>query len=169
MWGSPPIYTQTHAVTPGPQLCLYTLSHVWTHALTCTAWGARPCRLDTRQEPGASRASSCTDVLSHLNWIQAGGRVEGLTSALTAALCLPPAHPSGRQRVPGNHNSSSTTTHFYGASFLAGPVLSPAWALTPLLLTREPRGQSPHSAGEENPGAWCSHLPVGLRPGRCRA
>lgn len=38
------------------------------------------------------RAASCTDVLSHLNLIQAGGRVEGLTSALIAALCRPRIH-----------------------------------------------------------------------------
>lgn len=31
-------------------------------------------------------------LLSHLNLIQAGGRVQGLTSALTAALCRPRIH-----------------------------------------------------------------------------
>ena len=32
-------------------------------------------------------SASCADMLSHLNLIQGGGRVEGLTSALIAALC----------------------------------------------------------------------------------
>lgn len=50
--------------------------------------------------------------------------MEGLTSAIIAALCLmPPARPSGPQCVLGNCNNSSTTL-FHGASPVAGLALS---------------------------------------------
>lgn len=76
---TPPTHTHCHPELTAPLTHILSLD---THPHT---QGARPCRLDTGRNLGPPRGASRIAVLSHLNLIQAGGSVEGLTSALTAA------------------------------------------------------------------------------------
>lgn len=122
-----PQHTQTHTTTPGPQ-------PVCTYSLLCrrAAGAPSPVSRTRGKNLGPSpAAASLADTLSHLNLIQAGGR-DGEPDVSPRSR-LPPARASiWATACPSNHNSdSTTTTHFYGASFVAGPVLSALRALPP--------------------------------------
>ena len=100
--------------TPSPHThCYPELTALLAHILSLDTHphtqGARPCRLDTGRNRGPPRGTSCIAVLSHLNLIQAGGSVEGLTSALTAACAARAsiwATACPRQSQQQQHNNS---------------------------------------------------------------
>lgn len=101
----PPTPRHIHTVTRADSPLAHILS-LDTHPHT---QGARPCRLDTGRNLGPPRGASRIAVLSHLNLIQAGGSVEGLTSALTAASAARAsiwATACPRQSQQQQHNNS---------------------------------------------------------------
>lgn len=170
MCGSP--HTQTHTHPRPTALLAHVLSLAdtcpHTHSLTRQALSPGH-EAETWGLPGAA---SRADVLSHLNLIQAGGRVEGLTSALTAACAACAsiwATACPRQSQQQQHNNNSLLR-----GFLSGRASSePSGAFTPLLLTTTWGG-----VGAVNPllqmrrtQAWrCCHLPAahgqeGAEPG----
>lgn len=102
---SPPVSFHCPRPPPHHTLSPRAYSPAYAYSLTRTHG---PVSWTRGRNLGPPQGASCTDVLSHLNLIQAGGRAEGLTSALTAALCLRAsiwATACPRQSQQRQHNS----------------------------------------------------------------